>query len=386
MQRPISPPSVSGWLYPTAFSCWGDEERAAIACVLASGRLTQGAQVEAFEAEFAAYHGRKHGVMVNSGSSANLVAVAAMHHLRMIKPGQTAIVPAIAWSTTYAPLVQYGLDLRIVDVDESWNANPQKLRDINDVSLIVACSVLGNPADLPTWESAAGVLDIPLLEDNCESLGAVALDGRRCGTFGLASTFSFFYSHQISAIEGGMILTDEWNFAESCRLLRAHGWTRDLHGIPLSLKFALEYDFHGYGYNVRGLELHAAIAREQLRKLPRFTAMRQANAAVFRALTVDLPIAHPYENGTANPFGLAFMLHEPARRDALAAALRAASIDCRMPTGGSFTRHPYGQRWAQQTTPEADAIHDGGLFLGNGPLDLAEQIYRAVAVMREVLL
>src|ERR1039458_4164491 len=215
----------------------------------ASGRLTVGEEVAAFEREFADFHGLRHGIMVNSGSSANLVAVAALFHVKQnpLKQGDQALVPALAWATTYAPLVQHGLDLVLVDCDEGWNADPYALKDV-EARLVVGCSILGNPAQLDTWRTIAGVHDAYLLEDNCESLGA-SIGGKLCGTFGLMSTFSFYYSHQISAIEGGMILTDDDECATLCRLLRDHGMTRH---VEKPKTFEAEYDFRLFGYNVFG--------------------------------------------------------------------------------------------------------------------------------------
>jgi CDP-6-deoxy-D-xylo-4-hexulose-3-dehydrase len=388
--------------YQTAFSSWGEEEREAMHRVHISGRYTMGPEVEAFEREFAAYHVRKHGIMVNSGSSANLVAVAALHE-KLDKPlsavfgwdltgkgiaqplvriPETAIVPAIAWSTTYAPLVQHGMNLHVADVDDTWNAPVPSWLPHAKTRLVVACSILGNPAYLSAWAKAADSLGAYLIEDNCESLGAIEGKGSQCGTAGIMSTFSFFHSHQISAIEGGMILTDDDELDRICRELRAHGWTRD----TLQPKgFDREYNFIRMGYNVRPLELHAAVAREQLKKLPHFIAARLENWRHFAKLVADLPIELPRVNGTLSPFGLPFTLNEEENRETLAVALRAEGIDCRLPTGGSFRLHPYGATWARQGTPNADRIHRAGMFLGNAPWDLCEDITRAAEVMRKVL-
>lgn len=377
--------AIKQYHYPTAFSVWGDEERAAIDRVLTSGRLTMGPEVAAFEREFAAFHGRRHGIMVNSGSSANLVAVASLF-LRSNRPpkrGNVAMVPALAWSTTYAPLVQHGLELALVDCDHGWNADVySRTFDPRGARVVVGCSILGNPANLEAIRTVADVLAADFIEDNCESLGAKTPDGKLCGTFGLLSTFSFFHSHQISAVEGGMILTDDDELAGLCRVLRAHGWTRDVRP-PAS--FEEEYDFVAFGYNVRPVEMHAAIAREQLKKLPGFVEARVKNLDAFRDLSTGLPIYHQVADGFPSPFGLAFELEDKGRRPALAAALREAGIDCRLPTGGSFARHAYGHPWGAQETPRADLVHDRGLFLGNAPYDIVDKIAEAVSIMRRVL-
>lgn len=372
---------MSAWKYPTAFSSWGSKEYEAISNIIAGGQYTQWEQVQEFEREFAAFHKMKHGVMCNSGSSANLLIIAALINLGRVKPGDKVLVPAIAWATTYAPLVQYGLDLVIADVDPaSWGAFPYDAKlDLADVKLIVGCSVLGAPADLTQWKSMADVIGAVFIEDNCESLGAT-IEGRLCGTFGLMNSFSFFHSHQISAIEGGMVLTDDDDCAKMLRMLRDHGWSRSIEPPP---DFEREYDFRVFGYNVRALELHAAIARVQLRRLPGFIQARRANAMRFRDATIDVQVSRQTRLDDASPFGIAFRLHEPHKRGAVVEALRAAGIDCRMPTGGSFRLHPYGRAWADQQTPHADAIHHSALFVGNPPFDHSAEIDRLASVLRE---
>lgn len=386
--------------YPCAFSLWGREERDGQTRVRRSDKYTMGPECAAFEREFAAHHARKHGIMVNSGSSANLIAAAALFHVKHdpLVAGEKAVVPALAWSTTYAPLVQYGLDLVLADCDETWNAVPLPRFRMQDARLLVTASILGNPGWLREWRTEAEGMSVAAgrrvwtLEDNCESAGASTgpLKGRRlCGTYADLSTFSFFHSHQLSAIEGGMILTDDDELNILCRMLRAHGWTRDLAPPPggETQSFEKEYDFRVMGYNVRPLEMHAAIARAQLPKLEDFRRQRQQNWNNFVTLAqgAGLPLALPTMRGFPNPFGLHFRVKDGLTRRKLAAALREAGIDCRLPTGGSFRRHAYGAQWADQETPCADLIHDTGLFLGNGPIPLDAEIARAVGVMKEVL-
>jgi CDP-4-dehydro-6-deoxyglucose reductase, E1 len=370
--------------YPTAFADLRDDELDAMICVINSGHLTMGEQVEAFEAEFAAYHGKRHAIMVNSGSSANLVAIAALcsdrNPLGCLKRGDNVVVPALAWPTTYAPLIQYGLNLILADCDETWNAPLLPHIGGKPVSLVVGCSILGNPGYLSSWRNWAVNENVYFIEDNCESLGA-AIDGNLCGTFGFCSTFSFFWSHQICAGEGGMIVTDDDTLAKLCRQLRSHGWDRD---APTS--FDDEYKFVLFGYNVRPLEVSAALGRVQLRRLNDFIKERQTNQLLFRLETAGLPIKHQTLMGEhQSPFGFAFLVESSEKRQELANALRAHDIDCRLPTGGSFRLHPYGRQWRDQQTPNADDIHRRGMFLGNAPFPIEENIAEAVEIMREVL-
>jgi CDP-4-dehydro-6-deoxyglucose reductase, E1 len=374
------------WDFPTAFSSWDNEEEEAIYRVLDSQNFTMGQEVELFEDEFAKYHGMKYGIMANSGSSANLIAIATLFNTTNTEPlkrNDLAIVPAIAWATTYSPLMQYGLNLYVSDTDDTWNAIHIDSK-AEEARLVIGCSVLGNPAYLGEWKEWAGVHDAYFIEDNCESLGAT-ISGKLCGTFGLMNTFSFYYSHQISAIEGGMVLTNDEECFNLCRMLRNHGWTK---GVVAPTKFGNEYNFVYPGYNVRPLEMHAAIARVQLQKLDVFIHERALNWEYFRTQVTGLPIQTPpfSADATLSPFGLAFSVESNEIRAVLAKRLRESGIDCRMPTGGSFLKHPYSALWKRdQHTPNADRVHDCGMFLGNAPFPISDKIDKAVKIMKEVL-
>jgi CDP-4-dehydro-6-deoxyglucose reductase, E1 len=383
-------PAPDYW-YPTAFSSWDDEEYEAIRRVVRSDRFTMGPEVEAFEREFAAWHGVKHGIMVNSGSSANLVMVATLVALGFLKRGDRVLVPAIAWSTTYAPLIQYGMRLLLEDPTRAdWNAR-FGIQHLADCKVALFVPILGNAVGLHATYTDCGSHDRPLLVDNCESLGATDMHGGTAGTQGLMNSFSFFHSHQISAIEGGMVLTNSDECARMCRILRSHGWTRD---VEKPESFEREYNFVEYGYNVRPTEIHAAIAREQLKRLNSFVELRRMNLRYFkhRVEQLEIPIRlQELDISHSSPFGLSFTT---PKRAELVTALRFHSIDCRLPTGGSFLQHPYGPPYCEYhrsgtdlkpRTPVADEIHQTGLFLGNAPFDIQDKIEVAVQVMVKVL-
>ena len=199
--------------YELAAPTWGEEEVEAIQRVVKSGRFTMGENVAAFEAAFASYFGAKYAVMVNSGSSANLVAVAALFYKkeRPLQRGDEVIVPAISWATTYHPLQQYGLKLKFIDVElDTLNMDVSKLEQALTprTRAIMAVSILGNPAALDVMRRFADEHGLYFIEDNCESMDA-ELGGKKTGTFGDLNTFSFFFSHHISTMEGGMVLTDD---------------------------------------------------------------------------------------------------------------------------------------------------------------------------------
>jgi CDP-6-deoxy-D-xylo-4-hexulose-3-dehydrase len=383
--------------YELAAPTWGPEEIEAAKRVLDSTFTTMGAEVKAFEAEFAAYFGMRHAIMVNSGSSANLVAVAALAYRqdRPLARGDEVIVPAISWATTYHPLQQYGLKLRFVDIDlETLNIDVAQLEKAltPKTRAIVAVSILGNPAALDTIRAFADAHGLALLEDNCESMDA-EVAGRKCGTFGHLNTFSFFFSHHISTMEGGMILTDDVELAHLCKSMRAHGWTRDLPAdSPLFTRksgdFFEAYRFILPGYNVRPLEIEAAIGRVQLTKLPGFTAMRRQNLALFQKLFEgDERFIIQRENGKSSAFSFTVILRPELKPDRpkVFQALKDADIGYRIITGGNFLRHDvirhYDYEIVGGALPNADTAHDYGFFVGNHPFDIAPQLTR----LREVL-
>lgn len=383
--------------YDLASTTWGDEEIAAIHRVIERDRFTMGEHVRRFEDAFAAHLGMKHAVMVNSGSSANLVAVAALFYKRErpLARGDEAIVPAISWATTYHPLQQYGLTLRFVDVDlQTLNMDVTRLEAAITprTRIVVAVSILGNPAPLDLIRAFCDARGLYLLEDNCESLGA-SLDGRPTGTFGDLNTFSTFYSHHISTMEGGLLVTNDVEIDHLARAIRNHGWARDvpsdswLNDGRADDPFFEAYRFVVPGYNVRPLEICGAIGLEQLKKLERMVEVRRQNAALFVNLFKDDErFIIQRENGRSSWFSFTLILN-PALgidRARVMDALRHADIGFRMITGGCFLRHEAIRHFDYSTAGEivhANTAHDHGFFVGNHPRDLTKEITR----LRDVL-
>lgn len=382
--------------YPLAASSWATEEIDAIQRVIDSDMYTMGENVLAFEAEFAAYHGKKYGVMVNSGSSANLIAVAAQFFKKNnpLKRGDEVIVPAVSWATTYHPLQQYGLKMKIVDVEiDTLNMDVSQLEDAlsPDTKMLLAVSILGNPCDLDVMRAFCDKHDLVFMEDNCESLDA-ELGGKKAGTFGDVNTFSFFFSHHIATMEGGMILTDDLETYHLMRCLRAHGWTRDLpKDSPVfegrSDDFFEAYRFILPGYNVRPTEMSGAIGREQLKKLPDFTAQRRKNLALFNELLgSDERFIIQRENGVHSSFCFPIILNPAMNidRTRVFEALAAADIGYRIITGGCILRHDVMEFYDYETVGEianANIAHDNGFFCGNQPYDLEPQIRKLYEVL-----
>lgn len=375
--------------YDLASTTWGPEEAAAIDRLVREGRFTMGENVRRLEAAFAAKFGMKHAVMVNSGSSANLVGVAALFHRRErpLQRGDEVIVPAISWATTYHPLQQYGLRLRFVDVDlQTLNMDVSKLEEALTprTRMVVAVSILGNPAALDVTRAFCDRHGLYLFEDNCESMGA-SLHGKPCGTFGHLNTFSTFFSHHISTMEGGLILTDDTELDHLCRAIRNHGWARDVPPDTTLYQRYADGFFEAYrfilpGYNVRPLEICGAVGIEQLKKLDGMIEMRRANAEVFVSLFKgDERFIIQRENGRSSWFSFTVILNPALRIDRARVMehLRAADIGFRMITGGCFLRHDAIKYFDYDTVGEivhANVAHDHGFFVGNHPQDLTREI------------
>jgi CDP-6-deoxy-D-xylo-4-hexulose-3-dehydrase len=385
--------------YDLASTSWGQEELDAIERVIREGRLTMGASVRAFEEAFAARFGVKHAVMVNSGSSANLVGVAALFHMRdrPLQRGDEVIVPAISWATTFHPLQQYGLKLRFLDVDlETLNMDVSHLAAALTprTRMLMGVSILGNPAALDVMRAFCDTHGLYFFEDNCESLGA-SLNGKLCGTFGDLGTFSTFYSHHISTMEGGVLVTDNTEIAHLARAVRNHGWARDLPadtplGAPRDARdegFFEAYRFIMPGYNVRPLEICGAVGVEQLKKLDRMLEIRRANAAHFVSLFGgDERFILQRENGRSSWFSFTIILNPNLGLDRARVmdAMRKADIGFRMITGGCFLRHEAARFFDYEVVGEivqANIAHDHGFFVGNHPRDLTAEITE----LREVL-
>ena len=383
--------------YELASTSWGQEELDAIARVVGTGQFTMGDEVRRFEQAFAARFGVDHAVMMNSGSSANLVGIAALFHVhdRPLQRGDEVIVPAISWATTFHPLQQYGLKLRFVDVElDTLNLDVSKLEQALTprTRMVMAVSILGNPAALDVIRRVCDEHRLFFFEDNCESMGA-SLGGRLCGTFGDVGTFSTFYSHHISTMEGGLLVTNRVEIANLARAIRNHGWARDCAPAkPASGErddFFEAYRFIVPGYNVRPLEMCGAIGLEQLKKLDGMLQTRRANAAVFNQLFGgDDRFILQREHGRSSWFSFTIILN-PARRIDRArvmSAMRAGGIGFRMITGGSFLRHEAATFFDYDVVGElanADTAHDHGFFVGNHPRDLTAEIRHLRAVLDE---
>jgi CDP-6-deoxy-D-xylo-4-hexulose-3-dehydrase len=375
--------------FKLALSTWDEMEVDAAIKVLNSGNFTMGENVKSFEKRFAEYIGTKFAVMFNSGSSANLAMLQGAKFMRnsILRDGDHIIVPSVSWSTTYFPVHQSGFILDFVDIDPlTLNIDTNQVESVitSKTRAIFAVNLLGNPAELEKLQKIAQDNNLLLLEDNCESLGA-EVNGKKTGSFGLAGSHSFFFSHHICTIEGGMVTTDSKELYETLVSLRAHGWLRGLENInsvhnKSNNPWEDLYKFVLPGYNLRPSEISGAVGSVQLEKFPKFLEARRSNAEVFKDLFGNEEIIQiQSEFGKSSWFGFSIILKGflAEKRNELVAFFAEKHIDSRPIVAGNFTRNPVMKHLKVGNLPNlqvADIVHDRGLFLGNHHLDSTSEI------------
>jgi CDP-6-deoxy-D-xylo-4-hexulose-3-dehydrase len=373
---------------PLAVPLYGAEEVNGAVEVLLSQRVTMGARTREFERQFAAYVGSEHAVMVNSGSSANLLAVSILADTMTqdgLRPGDEVIVPAVTWATTVTPILQAGCVPVFVDVDpETLNLRPEDLEAALSprTRAIFAVHLLGNPVRMPDVVDFARERGLWVLEDTCESLGS-SYDGRYVGTFGDVGTYSFYFSHHITTIEGGMLVTDDGRLADLARSMRAHGWSRDMSTRQRLEAENAEIDprflFVHLGYNLRPTELSAAFGSVQLERLEGFNAARHENAQrlldALGDLDDELSFVREQPGGRSTWFSFAVLTRDIETRQALTRHLEERQIQTRPIVAGNLALQPAFRDTPHRSVgelPVATEIGRRGLLVGNHP-DLGDR-------------
>lgn len=383
--------------FPLATKTWDQAEYDAIQRVIEKDIFSMSEEVSSFESEFAKFFGKRFAVMVNSGSSANLLMIASLFYKRdaPLKPGDEVIVPAVSWSTTYMPLQQYNLKVKFVDVDlQTLNFDLDALKKaVSDrTRAIFAVNLLGNPNDFDTINDIIGDKDIYLLEDNCESLGAKYND-KYVGGIGLMGSFSTFFSHHISTMEGGVMVTDDEELYHIALSIRAHGWTRNLPknnlvtGEKSDIPFEEAFKFVLPGYNLRPLEMSGAIGKEQLKKVPMIVTNRRKNAEKFNSMIQSFDwLISQKEIEQSSWFGFSIVIkpNSGVKRDDLITLFDEYGIEYRPIVAGNFVKNEvikYFDYSIHNSLPNSDIIDRGGLFIGNHHYDMKSEL----ALLQEAL-
>lgn len=383
--------------YRLSDDTWDVQEITAAHRVIDSRFFTMGTNVEQYEKKFAERFGCKYAVMSNSGSSANLIMMAALVYSGRLEPGDEVIVTAVSWSTTYFPVCQMGLKLRFVDINLSTlNVNVEDLEKAitSRTKAVMLVNLLGNPNEFDRIQKICKAYNLIMLEDNCESMGAV-YNKKSAGTFGLIGSFSTYFSHHLCTMEGGMSVTDNEELYHYMLSIRSHGWTRHLPDNSKLYKkmndsFYESFNFIMPGYNVRPLEIEAATGIEQLKKLDFFIKQRRENARLFKKrITSETSFLIQQEIGNASWFGFAIILPEKikGKRKVFIDALKKNEIEVRPIVAGNFVRQKALRFLDYSVSGElknADYIHENGFFVGNHSVEMSGNINFLIDVLKSV--
>lgn len=361
-------------------------------------RLTQSENVRAFEREWSQWLGVKHSVFVNSGASANLITMGALKHLY---GGGEVIVPTLTWVSDVASVLQNGFTPVFVDID------PRTL--CMDTEQIIAKLTDRTRAVFMTYvQGFNGINDrlldelkrrnIPLIEDVCESHGAT-FKGRRLGSWGLASNFSFYFAHHMSTVEGGMVCTNDDAFYDAIRMFRSHGMVREADNSELKARYAAEnpelspdFIFAFPAFNVRSTEINAVLGRSQLKRLDSCNDRRRENLELFLSLIDPAKYRTDFDlEGSCNyAFNLVLKNADAAFGARLEETMRREGIEFRRGSagGGNQLRQPYLKGIVPdgyyKEFPEVEHIHFFGYYIGNYPTLVAERIHELCTVLNAV--
>ncbi|MBV8716507.1 MAG: DegT/DnrJ/EryC1/StrS family aminotransferase [Chloroflexi bacterium] len=373
-------------------------DRAEVAQWLTSdAQLTQGPVVFQFEQQWSDWLGRRYSVFVNSGSSANLI----MYYAALVSrraPRRRVVVPAIAWATTIAPAIQLGFEPIMCDADaQTFGLDLNQLEDVcrkDPPDAVITVQTLGVPGDMRGLAALQERYGFLLMEDACPATGSTYRD-RRVGTFGDMATFSLYFGHHLSTIEGGVVSTDDSYLYDLLLELRSHGWAKDLDAeteAELSrknnvLEFNRIFTFYVPGFNVRNTDLAARFGLTQMRKVDWVVERRCVNQEVYESRFSNQPGFSFPRNPAGRTCSISFVALAASRehRDRVAAALRANGIETRPLGGGSMGRQPFWtERYGQVRMPVADAIHERSFMLPNHPYLTQQDVHEICDVALSV--
>ncbi len=352
-----------------------------------SEKLSIGKECANFEKSFATYQGRKHCILVNSGSSANLALIQALLNLGKIKKGDMVGFSSLTWATNAMPLIQLGLDAIPVDVElDTLNVSSETLLRVlkrYPIKMLFITNLLGFCDDLDVIARICREKKVLLIEDNCESLGT-EYRNKKLGNFGLASTFSFYVGHHMSTIEGGAICTYDNNLDTMLQMVRAHGWDRNLTAekqlkirtkYNINSSFYSRYTFYDLGYNLRTTEINGFLGNNQLKYLPKIVKLRRDNfillaKKIYAKIDRYYPIKYDHIDFLSN-FAFPVICKSRAIRDELVRKCEN-KIEIRPIVGGDMTIQPFFRKYMKKylhVNPSSNAklVHEQGLYFGNNP-------------------
>jgi CDP-4-dehydro-6-deoxyglucose reductase, E1 len=340
--------------------------------IKAGHRLTKGPLTAKFEKKLASYVNAEYSIFVNSGSSANMLMIYAMLENGSLK-NKKVVAPAVSWVTTISPLIHLGFNIALCDCD-----NNNLGLDLNHLeyickkhkpSLLILVNVLGHANHVESIFGIANRYNMQVLEDSCEAFGSM-YKGKKLGTIGKAGSFSFYYGHHISTIEGGAVVTDDPDLYNIMLSIRSHGWARDLNvdvHKALTDKYNIDefrdlYTFYYPGFNLRSTDLNAFIGISQLNKIDRIVKSRRDNFYSYKECLKEY-WSQQSETDVISSFAYGTLVEN--RLDVYN-HLKKNRIETRPLICGSIGRHPFWiNKFGELKLPNADVVHDFGLYLPN---------------------
>ena len=364
-----------------------------------SVQLSFGRECEKFEQDFSKWQGRKECVFVNSGSSANLALIQSLLNLGRIKKGDKVGFSAVTWSTNVMPLIQLGLIPISIDIEiDTLNISGKTLLEVlkeHKIKLLFLTNLLGFCSDIDNIKKICKEKNIILIEDNCESLGTV-YKGRKLGNFGLASTFSFYVGHHLSTVEGGAVLTDDFELSNMLRIVRAHGWDRNLTRVEqdkirnrykINSAFYSRYTFYDLGYNLRPTEINGFIGNEQLKYINATIKKRNQNFMVIAPKIYSQSprfyyIKYGHLDFLSN-FAIPVICKTKEIRDNLIEKCEG-KLEIRPIVGGDMALQPFFVKHigSKFNTPNAKLVHEQGFYFGNNPELTKKEIKEILSIFK----
>jgi CDP-6-deoxy-D-xylo-4-hexulose-3-dehydrase len=351
--------------------------------IIESDRLSMDMKCIEFENKFSNYQFRKHSILFNSGGSANLAMLQALKNLGKLQDGDKVGFSALTWSTNVMPIIQMGLEPVPVDcafdtLNVSSDTFKQRLNDAK-IKMLFITNVLGFLDDIEKIREICDEENIILIEDNCESLGTKLTSGKIAGNIGLGASFSFFVAHHMSTIEGGMVCTDDDEFAEMLRIVRANGWDRNLTAeqqkkwrkkYNISSEFDAKYTFYDLGYNFRPTEITGFLGVYQLQFLDENIMARQKNYKEIESFVIKnddfYRLRHDHIE-VLSTFALPFVCKTEKLREYYLAQFSGAGIEIRPMIAGNMQKQPFYKKYVSKEydLPNTDLLHHNGFYCGN---------------------
>ena len=342
--------------------------------ILNTKRFTQFKEVAKFEKAYSKWQNSKYSVFVNSGSSANLLIIQSAKEIYKWNENDEVLVPSLTWPTTVTPVIQSGLKPVFVDCnldDFSFDYNDLKKKITKRTKAIFLAHIIGFPADIKKIKKIIKDKNILILEDSCESQGAT-IGKKKVGNFGLASSFSFYWGHHLTTIEGGMITTNDKNFYHTCLLKRSHGLARELPK-KLHLKIKKKYKnidfkflFLNCGFNFRNTEINAYLGRFQLPQINNWIKKRNNNYNNFYkiCLKYESHLKLTINKGISS-FVLPFIFKKKKDKQDFEQLLIKNGIETRPFIAGNLLKQPFLKKYNTTNLPNVTFLHNNSFYIGN---------------------